>query len=95
MADITVCPGRRGQLSALSVFLCKSVFYGVFVWARRALNSQKWRFPARAVAGVAARLRLPDPHGLRAGSPLPRSTGHRGLARADAPLNTADSREHC
>ena len=49
MADIIVCPGRRGRLSALSVFLCKSVFYGVFVWARRALNSQKWRFPARAV----------------------------------------------
>ena len=49
MADITVCPGRRGRLSALSVFVCKSVFYGVFVWARRALNSQKWRFPARAV----------------------------------------------
>jgi hypothetical protein len=23
--------------------------YGVFVWARRALNSQKRRFPARAV----------------------------------------------
>jgi hypothetical protein len=25
------------------------VFYGGFVWARRALNSQKRRFPARAV----------------------------------------------
>jgi hypothetical protein len=23
--------------------------YGAFVWARRALNSRKWRFPARAV----------------------------------------------
>jgi hypothetical protein len=44
------CPGRPGRLSALSVFLCKSVFYGVFVWARRALNIQKLRFPARAVA---------------------------------------------
>ena len=42
------CPGPPGRLSALCVFLCKSVFYGVFVWARRALNSQKWRFPARA-----------------------------------------------
>jgi hypothetical protein len=25
------------------------VFYGAFVWARRALNRQKRRFPARAV----------------------------------------------
>ena len=40
---------RPGQLSALSVFLCKSAFYGGFVWARRALSSQKRRFPAREV----------------------------------------------
>jgi hypothetical protein len=40
----------RGRLSALSVFLSKSVFYGAFVWARRALNGPKRRFPARAVA---------------------------------------------
>jgi hypothetical protein len=37
-----------GRLSALSVFLCKSVVYGTFVWARRALNSRKRRSPARA-----------------------------------------------
>ena len=43
------CPGRPGRLSALSVFHSKSVLYGVFVWARRVLNRQKWRFPARAV----------------------------------------------
>jgi hypothetical protein len=43
------CPGPPGRLSALSAFLCKSVFYGAFVWARRELNSQKRRFPARAV----------------------------------------------
>jgi hypothetical protein len=43
------CPGRRGRLSAISVFLFKSVLYGAFVWARRALNRQKRRFPARAV----------------------------------------------
>ena len=43
-------PGRRGRLSALSVFLYKSVFYGAFVWARRALNKQKRRLLARAVA---------------------------------------------
>ena len=28
-----------GRLSALSIFLCKSILYGAFVWARRALNS--------------------------------------------------------
>ena len=39
---------QRGRLSALSVFLCKFVLYGVFVWARRALNSRKRWFPARA-----------------------------------------------
>jgi hypothetical protein len=43
------CPGPPGRSSALSVFLCKSVFYGAFVWTRRVLNSQKRRFPARAV----------------------------------------------
>jgi hypothetical protein len=44
------CPGALGRLSAISVSLCKSVFYGVFAWARRALNSQKRRFPAWAGA---------------------------------------------
>ena len=48
----TCCPGPPGRLSAISVFLSKSVFYGVFVWARRALNSQRRRFPARAVVCV-------------------------------------------
>jgi hypothetical protein len=37
------------QLSALSVSHCKSGLYGAVVWARRALNIQKRRFPARAV----------------------------------------------
>jgi hypothetical protein len=41
-------PGRPGRLSTLSVFLCKSVLYGAFVWVRRALKYQKRRFPARA-----------------------------------------------
>jgi carboxypeptidase Taq len=41
--------GPPEGLSALNVFLCKSIFYGAFVWARRALNIQKRRFPARAV----------------------------------------------
>jgi hypothetical protein len=43
------CPGPPGRLSALSVFLCKSVLYGAFVWARRAHKHQKRRFPARVV----------------------------------------------
>ena len=47
--DINNCPGRRGRLIALSVFLCKSVLYGAFVWVRQALKHQKLRFPARAV----------------------------------------------
>jgi hypothetical protein len=38
-----------GRLSALSVFLLKSILYGVFVWAHRALKHQKRRFLARAV----------------------------------------------
>ena len=41
-------PGPLGRLSALSVFLYKLVLYGAFVRARRALNSQKRRFPAQA-----------------------------------------------
>ena len=49
LGDLLHCLGRSGRLSALSVSLCKSVFYGAFVWARRALNSQNRRFPARAV----------------------------------------------
>ena len=32
-------PGRLSALAFISVFLCKYVLYGVFVWARRALNS--------------------------------------------------------
>jgi ABC-type multidrug transport system fused ATPase/permease subunit len=57
---------RRGRLSALSGFLCKSVFYGAFVQARRALNSQKRRFPARADARrVRHRGRLARHHALR------------------------------
>jgi GTPase len=44
------CPGRPGRLKGLSVFHSKSILYGAFVWARRALNSQNWVFPARAVA---------------------------------------------
>ena len=62
----------RGRLSALRVFLCKSVFYGAFVWARRALNSQKRRFPARAVQEPA----VADARGARVrGRPEPPPDG--------------------
>jgi hypothetical protein len=44
----TYCPRPPGRLSALRVFLCKSVLYGAFVRARRALTHQKRRSPARA-----------------------------------------------
>jgi hypothetical protein len=41
--------GRAGgRLSALRVSPSKSVFYGAFVWARKALNNKKRRFPAWA-----------------------------------------------
>jgi hypothetical protein len=39
-ADCSLCPGPPGRLSALSVFLCKSFFYGAFVWARRRLTAK-------------------------------------------------------
>jgi hypothetical protein len=42
-------PGRPGRLRGLGVFHRKSVLCGAFVRARRALDSQKRRFPARAV----------------------------------------------
>jgi hypothetical protein len=37
--NVRARPGRLNALAFLSVSLCKSVLYGVFVWARRALNS--------------------------------------------------------
>ena len=39
--ETTTVRALPGLLSAISVFLYKSVLYGAFVWARRALNSQK------------------------------------------------------
>jgi LSD1 subclass zinc finger protein len=55
----------QGLLSALTVFLCKFVLYGVFVWARRALNSQKRRFPARVVRAEARSGARGGPWGTR------------------------------
>ena len=48
--ELTYRPGRPGASHApLRVFLCKSVLYGAFVLARRALKHRKRRSPARAV----------------------------------------------
>ena len=60
---------RRGRLIALSVSLGKSVLHGAFARARRALNGQKRRVPARAVAfdGVCA----PPPSTTPAKHPRP------------------------
>jgi hypothetical protein len=38
----------QGWLSALRIFHRESVLYGAFIWARRALNNQKWCFSAWA-----------------------------------------------
>ena len=40
-------PGPPRRLSALGVFLYKSILYWAFVWARRAHNGQKRRISAR------------------------------------------------
>jgi hypothetical protein len=45
-----------GWLSAPSIFHSKSVLYGAFVRAHRALERPKWRFLARAVLPSALRL---------------------------------------
>ena len=48
MAPARARPGRLSALSRLSVSHSKAVLCGAFVWARRALNRPKRRFPARA-----------------------------------------------
>jgi hypothetical protein len=73
---VTTVRARPGRLSALRVFLCKSVFYGAFVWARRALNSPKRRVPARAVPGALSR--RARPRSDQPPCPLP---ARRGRAR--------------
>jgi hypothetical protein len=44
------CHGRAhpGRVRAVRVSHSESVSYDAFIWARRALNSQRRRFPARA-----------------------------------------------
>ena len=69
---------RQGRSSVLSVSLRKSVFYGAFVWACGALNSQKRRVPARAERGLTSRRPTTSSR-----SPAPRSGPARG---GEAPL---------
>ena len=70
-------PVRAAQrrLSSLSVFHKKSVLYGAFVWACRALNIPKRRFPARADQAVPER---PEGH-LRAAAPRDEAHDAEGL----------------
>ena len=46
----TTVRAAEGRLSAPRVLRRKSVLYGGFVWARRALNRRNWRFPAPRAA---------------------------------------------
>jgi hypothetical protein len=56
--SMDIGPGRARRLRARGRSHSKSVLDGAFVWARGALNSQKRRFPARAVDPAAAKLAL-------------------------------------
>ena len=56
-----------------SVSPIKSVLYGAFVWAHRALNRQKRRFPARAASGCST--------AALKSSRIPRCASRRGTRR--------------
>ena len=74
-------PGPPGRLSALRVFLWKSILYGAFVWARRALNRRKRRFPARAVRLAHAGRRGDGATAAAAGRHFARGGGGRSARR--------------
>ena len=64
--------GRPRRLGGLSVLHSKSVLYGALVWARRALNRQKRRFPTppgpargRRLQGARGAVRFRRAVGLR------------------------------
>jgi hypothetical protein len=57
-------PGPPGRLRALSVLYGKSSFYGILVWARRALKHPFWRFSDRAVAEGPKRDEAEDRHAV-------------------------------
>ena len=63
-----------GRLCALSVSHRKSILCGIFVWARRAPNIPKRRFPARAGSGASGRVRRKPGHTSSPGpQPRPRA----------------------
>jgi hypothetical protein len=85
MNSIATVRAALGRLSALSVSLCKSIsgLYGAFVWARRALNSQKRRVsgPGRARSRRRSE-RGPWHRGLRAGTWRSTVSSRKTRARA-------------
>jgi hypothetical protein len=79
--DFTIRPGPRACFSTLSDSRSKSILYGVFVWARGALNSQKRWFP-------------PPPHPAVSHDPeLEGSTGLELQLPEDNPWMAAESAE--
>jgi hypothetical protein len=85
LGDLRKVRPRPGRLSGLGIFHCESVLYGAFVWARRALNSPKRRFAARAVGARRwreRRERVPLAAGRRRrGLGLPGRGGRAGQPR--------------
>jgi hypothetical protein len=98
-ARSTPARAHPGRLSALSVSRSKSVLYGAFVWAPKALNRRKRRFPAPpgSQARGHAAVQLPGaPHPL---PPVRASRGDAGrVGRRPAGAGGAGgarARSHC
>ena len=66
---------RPGRTSALRVSHSKLLLHGAFVWAHRALNSQKRRFLARAGSG--------EPHGQPIQGARPARVGFGRIVASD------------
>jgi hypothetical protein len=62
---------RPRRVSVFSVSRSKSALYGAFAWARRALNSPKRRFPARAVVVANGAEQSPQRFTLQLGGSFP------------------------
>ena len=75
-----------GRLSGLSDFYSKPVLYGVFVWARRVLNSRKRRFPARAASPVAEGFEALSLHEVTMASLVPPHSPHAAFVQPPCSL---------